>query len=168
MLPQKPGKTADLQTGHLPDALARTPFCALAQTALPASDKPHTGLTTGLRRATSSPLERSLVHRPMSALPLSGSRGSRHHWAGPNADPIPENEPVRPSGTAQALLAPVRKASCRRGAWPHVLLKLTAPSRAWNLVLAGLLLWRHKPQISNKPYLVRVILKLADRGCWAR
>ncbi|KAK9845681.1 hypothetical protein WJX84_002225 [Apatococcus fuscideae] len=37
------------------------------------------------------------------------TRGSRHHWAGPNADPIPENEPVRPSGVAQSLLAPVRK-----------------------------------------------------------
>lgn len=109
---QKHGRTADLEPGQLPEAACRTPFCALAQTALPLSDKPQTGLTTGLRRSTSSPLERSSVHRPMSAHPLSGTRGSRHHWAGPNADPIPEHEPVRPSGAAQALLAPVRKASC--------------------------------------------------------
>ncbi|KAK9865748.1 hypothetical protein WJX84_006496 [Apatococcus fuscideae] len=40
------------------------------------------------------------------------SRSSRHHWPGPNGDPIPENEPVRPSGAAQALLAPVRKVHC--------------------------------------------------------
>ena len=92
--------------------VAFTPFSELSRAPLPSSGA-STSVEGRLRRARSSPLERQHLYRNMAVAPLMSlqSRSSRHHWPGPNGDPIPENEPVRPSGAAQALLAPVRQVS---------------------------------------------------------